>query len=126
MSLHFTILQLPTFTDHRGALTVLENALPFEVVRTYWIYGADGQTRGGHRHQYTRQALIAISGQISIFINDGISKELINLTNPDQCLLVEPKDWHTMTFGPGSILMVLSSHRYDRSEYIDTPYESLE
>lgn len=126
MSLHFTMLQLPTFTDHRGALTVLENALPFEVVRTYWIYGADGQTRGGHRHQYTRQALIAISGQISIFINDGIGKELINLTNPDQCLLVEPKDWHTMTFGPGSILMVLSSHPYDRSEYIDTPYESLE
>jgi dTDP-4-dehydrorhamnose 3,5-epimerase-like enzyme len=120
------MLQLPTFVDSRGALTVLEKALPFEAVRTYWIYGADGQIRGGHRHTYTRQALIAMSGRVSIFINDGVSQEVVELTNPNQCLLVEPKDWHTMTFGPGSILMVLSSHSYDRSEYIDTPYETIE
>lgn len=119
------MLQLPTFTDHRGALTVLENALPFEVARTYWIYEADGKTRGGHRHTYTRQALIAMSGQVSVFMNDGNIQEIINLTDPSQCLLVDPKDWHTMTFSAGSILMVLSSHKYDRSEYIDVPYESL-
>src|SRR6185312_1460694 len=43
---HFPILNLPTFKDARGSLTVLEAALPFTAVRTYWIYGADGQTRG--------------------------------------------------------------------------------
>ena len=123
MQTHFTILQLPTFMDSRGALTVLEKALPFEVVRMYWIYGADGQTRGGHRHTYTRQALIAVCGHISIYMNDGITEEVVELEHPNQCLLVEPKDWHTMTFGPNSILMVLSSHSYDRGEYIDTPYE---
>jgi quercetin dioxygenase-like cupin family protein len=123
MQTHFTILQLPTFMDPRGALTVLEKALPFEVVRMYWIYGADGQTRGGHRHTYTRQALIAVSGHISIYMNDGITEEVVELEHPNQCLLVEPKDWHAMTFGPNSILMVLSSHSYDRGEYIDTPYE---
>ena len=123
MKTHFTILQLPTFMDPRGALTVLEKALPFEVVRMYWIYGADGQTRGGHRHTYTRQALISVSGHISIYMNDGITEEVVELEHPNQCLLVEPKDWHTMTFGPNSILMVLSSHSYDRGEYIDTPYE---
>ena len=126
MSSHFTVLQLPTFVDSRGALTVLEKALPFEAVRTYWIYGADGQTRGGHRHTYTHQALIAMSGRVSIFMNDGVSQEVVELNLPNQCLLVEPKDWHSMTFGPGSILMVFSSHSYDRSEYIDTPYEAIE
>ena len=126
MSSHFTMLRLPTFVDSRGALTVMEKALPFEVVRTYWIYGADGQIRGGHRHTCTRQALIAMSGRVSIFMNDGISQGVVELTKPDQCLLVEPKDWHTMTFCPGSILMVLSSHSYDRSEYIDTSYETVE
>jgi dTDP-4-dehydrorhamnose 3,5-epimerase-like enzyme len=120
---HFAIINLPTFTDSRGALTVLEGALPFQVVRTYWIYGADGQTRGGHRHVHTRQALVAISGTVSIFMNDGIAAETIELTHPDQCLLVEPKDWHAMTFGSGSVLLVMSSHPYDRSEYIDAPYE---
>lgn len=120
---HFTLLNLPTFTDPRGALTVLEGALPFTVVRTYWIYGSDGQTRGGHRHRHTRQALIAVSGTVSIYMNDGITEETIELTHPGLCLLVEPKDWHTMTFGPGSVLLVMSSHPYDRGEYIDTPYE---
>ena len=45
------------------------------------------------------------------------------LNRPDQCLIVETKDWHTMTFGPESVLLVMSSSTYDRSEYIDTPYE---
>lgn len=120
---HFTILNLPTFTDPRGSLTVLEGALPFTAVRTYWIYGADGQTRGGHRHSHTRQALVAVSGTVSIYMNDGVTAETVELTHPGQCLLVEPKDWHTMTFGPSSTLLVMSSHPYDRSEYIDTPYE---
>ena len=124
MANHFTTLNLPTFGDPRGSLTVLENALPFAVVRTYWIYGADGQTRGGHRHTHTRQALIALSGEVSIYMNDGITIETIQLTKPSQCLIVEPKDWHTMTFGKGSVLLVMSSHPYDRSEYIDTPYEN--
>jgi hypothetical protein len=121
---HFALLNLPTFTEPRGALTVLEGALPFPVVRTYWIYGADGQTRGGHRHRHTRQALIAVSGAVSIYMNDGITEETVELTHPGLCLLVEPKDWHTMTFRPGSVLLVMSSHPYDRSEYIDTPYEN--
>lgn len=120
---HFTLLNLPTFTDIRGSLTVLERALPFEVVRTYWIYGADGQTRGGHRHMFSRQGLVAMSGKISIYMNDGVTQEKVELSHPSQCLLVETKDWHTMTFGPASILMVMSSHPYDRSEYIDACYE---
>jgi quercetin dioxygenase-like cupin family protein len=120
---HFVVLNLPTFADQRGSLTVMERALPFEVVRTYWIHGADGQTRGGHRHTYTRQALIAISGTVDVYMNDGVAAETIALDHPGKCLLVEPKDWHTMNFGPGSVLLVMSSHPYDRSEYIDTPYE---
>lgn len=120
---HFPILSLPTFKDARGSLTVLEAALPFTVVRTYWIYGADGQTRGGHRHRHTRQALVAIHGVVTIYMNDGITSETIVLDEPSQVLLVEPKDWHTMSFGPDSVLLVMSSHPYDRREYIDTPYE---
>jgi len=120
---HFTLLSLATFPDPRGSLTVLENALPFPVVRSYWIYGADGQTRGGHRHTHTRQALVAVAGTVSIYMNDGRVIETIELDHPSKCLLVEPKDWHTMTFGTGAVLLVMSSHTYDRSEYIDTPYE---
>lgn len=119
---HFKVLDLPTFTDLRGSLTVLEGVLPFAVVRTYWIYGADGRTRGGHRHRHTRQALVAVSGLVTIYMNDGVASGDVVLQRPGQCLLVEPKDWHTMIFGPGAVLLVMSSHPYDRSEYIDQPY----
>lgn len=119
---HFPTLKLPTFNDPRGSLTVMEGALPFTVVRSYWIYGADGQTRGGHRHRHTQQALVAIAGTVTVFMNDGTHTDHIRLDSPGDCLLVQPKDWHTMTFGPGSVLLVMSSHSYDRSEYIDEPY----
>jgi mannose-6-phosphate isomerase-like protein (cupin superfamily) len=118
----FQILKLPSHSDSRGSLTVLEGELPFVVVRTYWIYGADGQTRGGHRHKHTRQALVALSGQVSVYMNDGVASQDVLLDSPGSCLLVEPKDWHTMTFGRGAVLLVMSSHPYDRSEYIDKPY----
>lgn len=119
---HFALLHLPSFRDARGALTVLDGALPFPIVRTYWIYGADGQVRGGHRHRKTRQALVAIAGSVTIHMDDGIVREDIVLSSPSHCLLVEPKDWHTMTFGPSSVLLVLASQPYDRAEYIDEKY----
>lgn len=122
---HFAILNLPTFDDARGSLTVLEKALPFDVVRSYWIYGADGHTRGGHRHTYTRQALVAVSGTVTMYMNDGVTEENIVLDHPSKCLLVEPKDWHTMSFADNAVLLVMSSHPYNRGEYIDTPYERL-
>jgi mannose-6-phosphate isomerase-like protein (cupin superfamily) len=102
----------------------MEKKLPFTVFRTFWIYGSDGQTRGGHRHNHTRQAFVALSGVVQIYLNDGVVSETVGLAAPNQCLLVEPKDWHTMTFGAGGVLLVLSSHPYDRSEYVNTPYEN--
>ena len=119
---HFTILDLPTFGDPRGMLTVLDGALPFPIIRTYWIYGADGQTRGGHRHRKAHQALVAIAGTVTVYMNDGVVSQEVVLNSPSFCLLVRPKDWHTMTFGPGSVLLVISSQPYDRGDYIDEPY----
>ena len=58
-----------------------------------------------------------------MYMNVGVTEETIVLNLPSQCLLVEPKDWHTMTFSENAVLLVMSSHPYDRSEYIDTPYE---
>ncbi|MBY5797428.1 MULTISPECIES: sugar 3,4-ketoisomerase [Rhizobium] len=121
----FTLLTLKTMSDARGALTVMDGILPFPVVRSFWIYGADGYKRGGHRHHRTRQALVALSGSVVVSMDDGKAQEEITLSSPDQCLLVEPRDWHEMTFGPGSILLVFASHGYDKDDYIDTPYERL-
>ena len=74
---HFKILNFPTFTDCRGALTVQQDILPFKVARIYWIYESDGQIRGGHRHKKTQQALVAINGNVSVYMNDGMNAETI-------------------------------------------------
>jgi mannose-6-phosphate isomerase-like protein (cupin superfamily) len=118
----FAILSLPTFRDERGALTVLQDRLPFPIRRVFWIYGADGLTRGGHRHHKTRQALIAVAGTVTVHMDDGQFRDDIVLDSADRCLLVEPKDWHRMSFGPSSVLLAVASHSYDRADYIETPY----
>lgn len=118
----FKVLNLPSFSDARGGLTVLEKALPFEIKRAYWIYNATGQTRGGHRHHQARQALVAVNGEVSVYLNDGKHQTDIVLRSPDQCLLVEPEDWHTMTLGEDAVLLVMASHLFDKNDYIDEAY----
>src|SRR3569623_1897606 len=122
MTGHFRILTLPSMVDPRGQLTVLDNVLPFDVLRAFWITRADGQTRGGHRHYQTRQALIAMAGSVDVIMDDGPVQDVVRLTEPNQRQLVAPKDWHTMTFGPSAILLVLSSHHFERADFFDEPY----
>lgn len=121
---NFTILSLPTFMDMRGGLSVLDGVLPFPVTRIFWIYGADGNERGGHRHYQNRQALVALHGRVTIHMDDGVNVEDIVLSSPSQCLLVEPKDWHTMHFDEEAVLLVVASHPYDKDDYIDEGYRN--
>tara|TARA_A100001011_G_scaffold42597_1_gene40191 strand:- start:304 stop:672 length:369 start_codon:yes stop_codon:yes gene_type:complete len=122
MKNHSKILKIPTFEDERGFLTVMENTLPFEIKRIYWIYDADEQIRGGHRHKITKQALVAVSGTVDLKINDGNKETLCILDHPSKCLIVEPEDWHTMYFKNNAVLMVFASHEYDKSDYVDSSY----
>ena len=118
----FTKIELPRFPDDRGVLTVLQNKLPFEIRRVFWISDADGLVRGGHRHRKTRQCLIAMAGTVTVHMDNGIVTEEVILENSACGLIVEPTDWHTMAFGTGATLLVFASEPYDRADYIDTPY----
>ena len=116
------IIDLPTFKDERGWLTVMEKLFPFEIKRFYCIYDV-AQKRGGHRHKKTVQALICVGGSCEVYVNDGQKKEIFLLDNPSKCLLLEPEDWHTMDqFTKGSTLLVFASEFYDKDDYIDEEY----
>jgi len=121
MKKHSKIIEIPTFQDERGFLTVIEDILPFKIKRVYWIYGADQQLRGGHSHKITKQALVAIAGTVDLKINDGKQESLYILDNPSKCIIVEPEDWHTMFFRKNSVLLVFASHSYDKKDYIENP-----
>ena len=117
---HF--IDLPTFSDDRGALTVVEKLLPFEIKRFYYIYDVSSK-RGGHRHKKTMQALICLGGSIEIYVNDGNKEEVFLLDTPNKCLIIDPKDWHTMDkFSKNSTLLVFSSEFYDKNDYVDDEY----
>ena len=118
----FNLITLPSFADARGGLSVIDRLLPFNIQRVYWIYDADGATRGGHRHRRNCQALVAVSGRVVVHMDDGRNMEDVVLDRPNLCLVVEPKDWHTMAFGRDAILLVLASESYDVTDYIDEPY----
>jgi len=115
-------IDLPTFGDERGRLTIIEKVLPFEIKRFYYVYDVRSK-RGGHRHHKTVQALVMLGGSCEVYVNNGKEKQTFLLDRSDKCLVVEPQDWHTMDkFTEGSTLLVFASEYYDVNDYIDEPY----
>ncbi|MBX6381157.1 WxcM-like protein [Thermoflavifilum aggregans] len=117
------LIQLTTHSDKRGNLTVIEDEIPFEIKRIFYIYGVDDSMRGGHRHKTTVQAAICIHGSCIVSNDDGEKQEDFLLDHPSKCLILETKDWHVMHhFTPDAVLLVLASTKFDPADYIYEPY----
>lgn len=117
------IIDLKTYTDNRGNLTVIEKVIPFDVKRIFYIYGVDDSIRGNHRHHKTIQAAICLKGNCVISNDTGKEKQEFILDSPSKCLILYPEDYHTMHhFSEDAILMVLASEYFDPDDYIYIPY----
>jgi dTDP-4-dehydrorhamnose 3,5-epimerase-like enzyme len=117
------LINLSTFSDIRGNLTVIEKEVPFDIKRVFYIYGVDKSIRGKHRHHKTIQAAICIKGSCIISNDDGIKVENFNLNSPEKCLLIKPEDYHWMHgFSKDAILLVLASEKFNPEDYIYQPY----
>jgi hypothetical protein len=116
-----SIIRLMTKTDERGSLTVAEKGVPFPVRRVFYTYGVPaGTVRGGHGHVRTRIALVSVAGECSVsgFTLQG-EPWSFRLTEPSECLVLDPGDWHEMKFErPGTILLCLASEEYDPADYV--------
>lgn len=118
------LIDLKTFIDVRGNLTVIEKTIPFDIKRIFYIYGVDQSVRGGHRHKTTIQAAICLKGSCRIYNNDGQDENYFILDKPSKCLILQTRDWHTMDqFSTDAILMVLASEYFDQQDYIFEPYK---
>lgn len=114
-------IKIPAHVDARGKLSVIDKLLPFDVKRIFFIYDVS-EERGGHRHHQCQMAMVALNGEVSINCDNGKNKETHVLSSPNEALIVLPEDWHTMTFSPGAILVVLASNHYDKADYIFEGY----
>jgi dTDP-4-dehydrorhamnose 3,5-epimerase-like enzyme len=120
------LINIPTFKDTKGILTVLDNVVPFEIKRLFYIYSVDDTQRGGHRHRETYQAAICIKGSCTITNNNGTMTEKFDLDTPEKCLMLDPEDWHVMhSFSEDAILLVLASTAFDPQDYIYEPYDTV-
>lgn len=117
------IIELPTHSDSRGALTVVEKVLPFAIERVYWIYQLDEkQTRGKHRHIATWQAMICLQGKCEVLVKKQQTDTVFVLNKPHQLLLLPPEDWHEMrAFEHNPLLLVFASQHFDKNDYISEP-----
>ena len=115
---------IPTHSDSRGSLSVLDGELPFPVRRVYFIHGTSpGAVRAGHRHKRNRQLLVCVAGRCVVRVTNGSGERSYPLDNPESGLLLEPSDWHLIhQFSGDSVLLVLASEPYDPADYIDEPF----
>lgn len=112
------LIELKEIIDSRGILTVVENVLPFDIKRIFYIYEVKAK-RGGHGHKKTQMAFICIKGSCEVFTDNGREQNTFELNRPNQLLLVAPADWHTMDkFSEDAVLLVLASEKYDPDDYI--------
>ena len=113
------LIQVKNISDERGILSVVEDELGFVVKRFFYIYDVPSNgVRGGHGHLKTKMAMISLNGYCHVEIVTRDKRVSFHLERPDQCLLVEPGDWHQMyKFEKGSTLLVLASEKFDKSDY---------
>ncbi|GAB3993044.1 FdtA/QdtA family cupin domain-containing protein [Spirosoma daeguense] len=117
------LYELQTFNSENGNLTVFENIIPGAIQRVFYIYEAGHASRAGHRHVKAWNALICLNGSCRVYSHNGINEEIVHLTNPRECLVLKPEDWHVMDeFSEDAILLVVSNELYDKDDYIYEPY----
>ena len=109
------IINLPKEEDPRGSLTyIYQNVqVPFEIRRVFYIYDVPaGKDRGAHAHKQCWQFIIAASGALEVYLNDGHAEKVVTLNRPFQGLLVPPGVWaHEQEFTTGALCLVLASHQ---------------
>jgi len=113
--------QFPTFADQRGYLTVADFAtMSFPVRRVFYISQVpEGQTRANHAQRESKELLLAITGTVSVLIDDGRNRQSIVLWRRNVGLLIAPKTLCSLShFSKDAVLAVFASHPYDVADQV--------
>ncbi|GAA1078525.1 sugar 3,4-ketoisomerase [Nocardiopsis composta] len=114
-------IDLQTFTDPRGRLSVVEGGrhLPFEIRRVYYLYDVpENALRGAHGHRRLQQLIIAMHGRFTVHLDDGFRRLAVTLDHPGQGLYIAPMTWREIIgFSGGAVALVLASDHYDADDY---------
>lgn len=118
----YSLIDFKTLGDNRGSLIAIEEGYntPFDIKRVYYIFATkENVTRGCHAHINLKQIAIAVKGNCTFILDNGKTRENIDLNDPNKGLLIEGLIWREMkNFSSDCVLVVLASEHYDENDYI--------
>lgn len=116
------LIDIPSFRDMRGTLSVIEceRVLPFPIKRVFYTYGVPSKDlRGEHAHKKCHQFLVAVHGRLKVLVDDAVHRDAVILDNPSVGLLLPAGCWGVQyQHSPDCVLMVFASEPYESSDYI--------
>lgn len=119
-------IQLPSFCDMRGSLTLLDGQaiaerLPFRPKRCFWIHNVTKQnSRGEHAHRTCWEVVFAVSGQFSLTLHDGKDEKTFMLDSPNKGVVIPPMVWCRLwDFTDSTVCLTFASEDYDATGYIN-------
>ena len=113
------LIDIPTFTDERGSISVMDKELPFEVKRVFWLHHiAEGKDRGAHALLDSEEIMVAVHGAFVVDLDDTVNKTSILLDNPNKGLMIRPGIWfRTHSYQDDGVSLILASEEYARNKY---------
>ena len=113
------LINVPTFIDERGSISVLDKDLPFQVKRVFWLHHiAEGKERGAHALLDSSEIMIAIHGSFLVDLDDTETKTSVVLDEPGKGLMIHPGIWfRTHSYKDDGVSLILASEEYARDKY---------
>ena len=113
------IVDVPTFIDERGAISVMDKELPFQVKRVFWLHHIiEGKDRGAHALLDSSEIIIAIHGSFVVDLDDTTTKTSILLNSPEKGLIIRPGVWfRTHSYKYDGVSLILAEDVYSRDKY---------
>ena len=113
------LVDVPTFTDERGAISVLDKELPFHVKRVFWLHHIqEGKDRGAHALLDSSEIMVAVHGSFVVDLDDTINKTSVLLDEPSKGLLIRPGVWfRTHSYKENGVSLILAEEEYARDKY---------
>lgn len=113
------LVDVPTFTDERGAISVMDKELPFQVKRVFWLHHiVEGKDRGAHALLDSNEIMVAVHGSFVVELDDTVNKVSILLDDPSKGLVIRPGVWfRTHSYKDDGVSLILAEEEYARDKY---------
>lgn len=118
------IIRHNSFESPTGRLSAFENIFQeFEIKNTFAVQSTEQTDRGDHAHIFATQILFCLYGEVKLDLNDSQSEKTFLLLPNDNGIVIPPGIWGKQQYMKNSMLLTLSTWRYDNREYIRDFYQ---